>query len=337
VRIIISGSIAFDYLMSFPGHFKEHILPDQISRLSVSFLVDSMEKRRGGVAPNIAYTLALLGARPTIIAAAGQDFGEYRAWLESHGVDTSAIVEIPHLFTASFFVNTDLDNNQIASFYTGAMAHARDLSLAQYVGEGADLVVVSPDDPQAMVKRVEECKTLAIPYVFDPSQQIIRLSATELAAGIDGCFLLITNQYEFEMIRDKTGWSERQILDRTGGLVTTRGEAGSRLSIGGQEYDIPVVPPHRIADPTGVGDAFRGGLLRGYSLGLPWDLAGRMGSLAATYVLEELGTQSHYYTRNEFVARFRQNFDDGGALDLLLAEAESDGSMRTSSIHSRSK
>jgi adenosine kinase len=323
VRIIISGSIAFDYLMSFPGHFKEHILPDQINRLSVSFLVDTMEKRRGGVAPNIAYTLALLGARPTIMGTAGQDFGDYRAWLESHGVDTSAVVEIPHLFTASFFVNTDLDNNQIASFYTGAMAYARDLSIAKDAGGRADLVVISPDDPQAMVKRVKECKALGIRYVFDPSQQIVRLSATELAAGIDGCFVLVTNEYEFEMIREKTGWSKSQILNRTGGLVTTRGEAGSWLSIGGGEYEIPVVRPRCIADPTGVGDAFRGGLLRGYSLGLPWGLAGRMGSLAATYVLEELGTQSHYYTRTEFVARFRQHFDDQGALDILLAEPES--------------
>jgi adenosine kinase len=337
VKIIISGSIAFDYLMSFPGHFKEHILPDQLSRLSVSFLVDTMEKRHGGVAPNIAYTLALLGAHPMIMGTAGQDFGEYRAWLESHGVDTSAVVEIPNLFTASFFVNTDLDNNQIASFYTGAMAHARDLSIAQNAGGRADLVVVSPDDPQAMIKRVEECQALGIRYVFDPSQQIVRLSAAQLVAGIDGAFLLITNEYEFEMIREKTGWSKPQILDRTGGVVTTRGEAGSRLSIGGQEYEIPIVSPRRLADPTGVGDAFRGGLLRGYSLGLPWDLAGRMGSLAATYVLEELGTQSHYYTRTEFVARFRQHFDDHGALDILLTDTEPDGPAHVSSIQSRSK
>jgi adenosine kinase len=324
VRIIISGSIAFDYLMSFPGRFKEHILPDQISRLSVSFLVDSMDKRRGGVAPNIAYTLALLGERPVIMGTAGQDFGDYRAWLESHGVDTSAVIEIPTLFTASFFVNTDLDNNQIASFYTGAMAHALDLSITEHADGRADLVVVSPDDPRAMIKRVEECKMLGIRYVFDPSQQIIRLRPDELAAGIDGCFLLITNEYEFEMIRDKTGWSEADILNRTGGLVTTWGGAGSRLRIEDEEYQIPVVPPRGIADPTGVGDAFRGGLLRGYSLGLPWDLAGRMGSLAASYALEELGSQSHYYTRTEFVARFREHFDDQGALDVLLEDSEHD-------------
>ena len=319
MRIVVSGSIAFDYLMSFPGRFKEHILPDQIDRLSMSFLVDTMDKRRGGVAPNIAYTLALLGERPLVMGTAGQDFGEYRAWLEAQGVDTSAVVEIPDLFTASFFVNTDLDNNQIATFYTGAMAYAHQLSLAEHAGGHADLVIVSPDDPRAMVKRAKECVTLGIPYVYDPGQQIIRLSPEELTAGIDGCFLLIVNEYELGMIREKTGWTEAEVLARAGGLIVTLGEQGSHLRIGDEEHHVPAVPLVRTADPTGVGDAFRGGLLRGYSLGLPWDVAGRMGSLAAAYVLEQLGTQSHHYTPAEFAARFRQHFDDEGALDALLA------------------
>lgn len=316
MKIVISGSIAFDYLLSFPGRFAEHILPDQIDRLSVSFLVDRMEKRHGGIAPNIAYTLALLGERPVVIGTAGQDFGEYRAWLEAQGVDTSAVIELPDLFTASFFVNTDLDNNQIASFYTGAMAHAHELSLENKVGS-ADLVVVSPEDPRTMVKRPQECKALGIPYVYDPSQQIIRLSAEELAAGIENCFLLIVNEYEFGMIRKKTGWNEAEVLDRAGGLIVTLGDKGAQMRIGGEEHLIPVVPPARIADPTGVGDAFRGGLLRGYSLGLPWEIAGRMGSLAAAYVLEQIGTQSHHYSPAEFVRRYREHFDDKGALDAL--------------------
>ncbi len=318
MRIVLSGSIAYDYLMSFPGRFKDHILPHQIDHLSVSFLVDSMEKRRGGIAPNIAYTLALLGARPVVMGTAGQDFGEYRAWLEAQGVDTSAVIEIPELFTASFFVNTDLDNNQIASFYTGAMAQAHQLTIADHVGP-ADLVVVSPDDPRAMVNRPQECKALDIPYVYDPSQQIVRLSGEELAAGIEGCMLLIVNEYEFGLIREKTGWSEADILTKAGGLIVTLGAKGSRLLVGGTEHLIPIVQPQRIADPTGVGDAFRGGLLRGFSLGLPWEIAGRMGSLAAAYVLEQLGTQSHRFTPAEFVARYRQHFDDGGALNALLA------------------
>jgi len=321
MRIVVSGSISFDYLMSFPGHFKEHILPDRIDRLSVSFLVDAMVKRRGGVAPNIAYTLALLGERPLVMGTVGHDFGEYRAWLEAQGVDTSAVVEIPDQFTASFFVNTDLDNNQIATFYAGAMAHAHQLSIAQQAAGYADLVIISPDDPRAMVKRVEECVALNIPYVYDPSQQIIRLSAEELATGISGCFLAIVNEYEFHMIREKTGWTEAGVLTQAGGMIITLGEQGSHLRIGDEEHHIPAVPPARIADPTGVGDAFRGGLLRGYSLGLPWDVAGRMGSLAATYVLEQLGTQSHHYTPADFVARFRQHFDDRGTLHALLASA----------------
>jgi len=319
MRIVVSGSIAYDYLMSFPGRFSEHILPDQIDRLSLSFLVDTMVRRRGGVAPNIAYTLALLGERPLVMGTVGHDFGEYRIWLEAQGVDTSPVVEIPDLFTASFFVNTDLDNNQIATFYSGAMARADQLSIAEHAGGYADLVIISPDDPRAMVRRAEECATLGIPYVYDPSQQIIRLSAEELAAGIHGCFLLIVNEYEFHMIGEKTGWTEAEVLARAGGLIITLGERGSHVRMGDEEHHIPAVPPARIADPTGVGDAFRGGLLRGYSLGLPWDMAGRMASLAATYVLEQLGTQSHHYTPAEFVDRFRQHFDDEGALDALLA------------------
>jgi adenosine kinase len=319
MKIVVSGSIAFDYLMSFPGRFREHILPDQIGRLSLSFLVDTMVKRRGGVAPNIAYTLALLGERPLVLGTVGRDFDEYRAWLEAQGVDTSAVVEIPDLFTASFFVNTDLDNNQIATFHAGAMAHAHQISLAKHAGGDADLAIISPDNPLAMVKRAEECKELGIPYVYDPSQQIIRLSAEELAAGIDGCFLLIVNEYEFHMIREKTGWTEGDVQTRAGGLIITLGERGSRLRIANEEQHIPIVPPLRIIDPTGVGDAFRAGLLRGYSLGIPWAVAGRMGSLAATFVLEQLGTQSHHFTPAEFVARFRNHFDDEGALDALLA------------------
>jgi adenosine kinase len=297
VKIVISGSIGFDYLMTFPGRFREHLLPNQLDRLSVSFLVDTMVRRRGGNGPNIA---------------------EYRTWLEAHGIDTSAVVEVPEVFTASFFVSTDLDNNQIASFYTGAMAYSHRLSIAEYTNGEADLVVISPDDPRTMRKRAEECKALDIPYVYDPSQQIVRLTPEELVAGIEGCFLLIVNDYEFGLIQKKTGWGEAEVLARAGGLIITLGERGSHLRVGGEEHFIPVVPPERIADPTGTGDAFRGGLLRGYSLGLPWDLAGRMGSLAATYVMEQLGGQGQHYTPAQFVARFRRHFNDRGALEALL-------------------
>ena len=309
MNVAVTGSIAYDYLMTFPGYFKEHILPDQIAKLSVSFLVDSMTKQRGGVAPNIAYNLALLGEQPLLMATAGQDFAEYRTWLEAHGVDTSAVVEVPDKFTASFFVSTDRENNQIASFYTGAMADASTLSFRN-LRTHVDLAIISPNDPGAMRKYPHECKELGIPYIYDPSQQIIRLMGDDLCGGIEGCELLIVNDYEFELIRNKTGMSEAQVLDCAGTLIVTRGGDGSTLWANGQRTDVPAVKPMRVADPTGVGDAYRAGIIKGMGLGLPWSVIGRMGSLAATYVLEQPGTQNHSYTWPEFVARYRENFGD---------------------------
>ena len=317
MKIVITGSIAFDYLMSFPGVFTDMLLIDQLEHISLSFLVDSLKRHRGGTAPNIAYTMALLNGRPTIMATAGEDFGDYRAWLEVQGVDTSAILEIKDEFTASFFVNTDLNQNQIASFYTGAMAHAKQLTFAKCAAD-ADLTIISPNDPEAMRAYVAECKQRRLPYIYDPSQQTIRLSGEDLRAGLDGCYLLTINEYEFSLIQERTGLSEADILGKVGGLLVTKGAAGSHLVVAGRPYHIPVVPPERIVEPTGAGDAFRAGLLRGIQLGLPWDVVGRMGALAATYVLEQLGTQNHHYTLAEFVARYRQHFDDAGALDVLL-------------------
>jgi adenosine kinase len=276
-----------------------------------------MKRQRGGTAPNIAYTLALLGGEPTIMATAGQDFTDYRAWLEERGVDTSAIIEIEDDYCASFFVNTDQDQNQIASFYTGAMAHAHTLSFAAHAAD-ADLAIISPNDPGAMNAYVVECKELGIPYIYDPSQQTVRLSGDELAAGLDGCALLTVNGYEFSLIQERTGLSEEAIKARVGGLLVTEGAKGARLFIDGETHRIPTAPPHEIVEPTGVGDAFRAGLMRGMQLGLPWPIAGRMGALAATYVLEKVGTQNHFFTRTEFVQRYREHFDDEGALDQLL-------------------
>jgi adenosine kinase len=323
MHIVITGSIAYDYLMTFPGRFQEHILPDQIATLSVSFLVDSMVRQRGGAAPNIAYNLALLGERPRVMGTVGQDFEDYRNWLDAQGVDTSAIKTIEGDFTASFFVSTDQDNNQIAMFYTGAMAHARSLSFGDLVDTNwhdtpIELAVISPNDPQAMVQYPRECKELGIPYVFDPSQQIIRLSSDELRAGIEGARLLIVNEYEFEMIREKTGLAERDITPYVEALIISRGEHGSTIYTNEQTIDVPIVPLTLIADPTGAGDAYRAGLIKGLALEAPWEIAGQMGAVAAAYVLEAKGAQNHYYTRAEFVTRFRQHFDDNGLLDKML-------------------
>jgi adenosine kinase len=320
-KIVLTGSIAFDYLMSFPGRFAEVIMPDQLENISLSFLVDYMVKQRGGVAANIAYTMALLGGRPTIMATAGQDFKEYRAWLEEQGVDTSALVSIEDVFTASFFVTTDLDQNQIASFYTGAMAFANKLTFKEFAPD-ATLATISPNDPKAMQNYIRECKELGIPYVYDPSQQTIRLTGEELYEGIEGCYLLAVNTYEFHLIQERTGLNKQEILDLVNVLLITSGADGSELMADGNSWHIPVVPPKAIVEPTGAGDAFRGGMIRGMELGLPWPIAGRMGALASTHVLENVGTQNHHFTAESFISRYREFFDDEGALDVLLRPQE---------------
>jgi adenosine kinase len=306
MKIIVTGSIAFDYLMSFPGSFVEHILPDHLSRISLSFLVDSMDKRRGGCAPNIAYTLALLGERPWLMATAGQDFGEYREWLEAAGVNTSLVKEVPGKFTASFFCSTDEHNNQIASFYTGAMAHAAELSF-RFVRD-SDLVIISPNDPAAMTQYAEECRVLGLRYIYDPGQQCARSTGDELQAGCVGATYLICNDYEFELIRQKTGLTEAEILQHCGALVITRGKHGSSVLRRDGGIDVPAVPEHRIVDPTGVGDAYRGGLMKGIARNADWETCARLGSVAATYALEHVGGQSHAYTWKEFRARYEAHF-----------------------------
>ncbi|MGE3512427.1 MAG: carbohydrate kinase family protein [Vicinamibacterales bacterium] len=306
MKIVVTGSIAYDYLMSFPGAFTEHFLPEHMHRVSLSFLVDSMDKRRGGCAPNIAYTLALLGHRPLLMATAGEDFGEYRQWLEAAGVDTSHVRQVQGKFTASFFCSTDQHNNQIASFYTGAMADAGQLSFRALHQVG--LAIISPNDPGAMVQYADECRTLGIRYVFDPGQQCARMSGDELKEGAVGASTVICNDYEFELLRQKTGLDEREILRTAEALIVTRGEHGSTILTARDRIDVPAVQPRRIVDPTGVGDAYRGGLLRGIGLGCSYQVSAQIGSVAATYALEHLGGQSHAYTWNEFRQRYEEHF-----------------------------
>src|SRR5215467_10650118 len=306
MSIIVTGSIAYDYLMSFPGKFTEHFLPEHMNRVSLSFLVDTMDKRRGGCAPNIAYTLALLGERPRLMATAGQDFGEYRHWLEAAGVDTSLVKDVPDKFTASFFCSTDTDNNQIASFYTGAMGHAGELSFR--TAGPVQLAIISPNDPAAMTQYAEECRTLGVAFIFDPGQQCSRMSGAELLDGVRGAAIVICNDYEWELIRQKTGLDERTIFDETAMLVVTRGEHGSRVSTATGLFDVPAVTPRQVVDPTGVGDAFRGGFMKGLAHGATAEVSARLGSVAATYALEHVGGQSHAYTWDEFQARYESHF-----------------------------
>ncbi len=314
MTIAVTGSMAYDYIMSFPGRFVDHILPDQLQILSVSFLVDSMRRERGGCGGNIAYNLALLGQRPLLMATVGQDAPEYVAWLRDQGVDTSGVLQLSDEFTASFFVSTDRDNNQIASFYTGAMAKAGQLSFEDNNPEAIEIAIISPNDPGAMVKYAGECQRLGIPYIYDPSQQIPRLSPSELVEGIQGAKVLIVNDYEFGMIKKQTGLSDEEIQDLSEVVVITRGERGSVVRTCQGMWEIPIAPPWRLADPTGVGDAYRAGFITGMCQGLTWEVVGRMGSLAAAYVLEEHGTQRHRYSLDSFRQRYRETF--GAALDM---------------------
>ena len=318
MNIVVTGSIAYDYIMSFPGYFREHFLPEKVAdSINLSFLVDTMVRRRGGVGSNIAYTLALLGERPRLVGTVGQDFGEYRAWLDARGVDTTAVRQYEDVFTASFFCNTDKAHNQIASFYSGAMSRAGDLSLRDLNSTPIDMAVISPNDPAAMIRYVRECHELRIPYLYDVSWQIVRLTDDELCEGITGSHVLIVNEYEFEMIRSRTGWHEADTLERANALVVTQGERGSSIFTRDARYHIPAVPPEREVDSVGVGDAYRAGLLKGLAVGLGWESAGRIGSLAATYVLESDGPQGHAYTLREFAERFSRHFDDAAAVERL--------------------
>ena len=308
MSFIITGSVAYDYLMSYPGRFRDHILPDQLDSLSVSFLADSMRRERGGVAANIAYTNKLLGGDPIILATVGHDFGDYRRWLEEQGLSTTQIIEIPEDLTATFFVSTDLDQNQIANFYTGAMVHARDYSLRSRGLDQAGLVLISPNDPVAMVNYARECKEHGIPFAYDPSQQLARLSEDDLRVSVPGAKFLLCNEYEVAVIQNKTGWTLDELRNMVETLVVTYGKKGSVIYHDGEAVEIPVAPLDKIDDPTGAGDAFRGGFFAAWMAGLPWNVAGRVGALCSTYALEHIGTTTHNFTVADFVTRYEATF-----------------------------
>ncbi len=324
-RIVVTGSVAFDYLMTFPGRFTEHLIPDRMSRLSVSFLVDEMRRVPGGCGPNIAYGLSLLGERPALLATAGADAADYRERLAQEGVDVEGLRLESDLFTASFFVSTDQDQNQLASFYTGAMARARELPLESLDPASIAFVVISPNDPPAMAAYAEACRRHRIPFLYDPSQQVTRLSGEEMAEGFRGAAILIVNEYEFGILTHKTGLTREQMLERVPTVIVTSGADGSTIhvaeSAGGRAAH--AIPPARVegeaVDPTGVGDMYRAGLLRGLRIGAPWPVAGRIGSVNAVFGLEALGPQPPRYTPAEFLERYRRNFGDTPELARLFS------------------
>ena len=320
MRIVVTGSLAYDYIMNFPGFFKDHILPDKVHMLTVSFLVDSMRRMRGGVAGNIAYTLALLGERPLVFASAGQDFGEYRAWMERQGVDASGIAEVEDEFTASCFINTDQANNQIVAFYTGAMAHSKHLSLTNLNLGAGDLVVISPTDPEAMARYADECRQLGVPFVFDPGKQTPRLDGEQILSGLTGASVLIGNDYEFAMMAQKTGRSEAELIASTPLAVVTRGAEGSTIyhnANGSAPLHIPTASISEVVDPTGAGDAYLGGLVFGLARGFSLETTGRVAALAAAYAIEHRGCQEHRYSIDEFVERYVEAFGPSADIEAL--------------------
>ncbi len=317
--VVVTGSVAYDYLMRFPGSFREHIITEALQQVSLSFLVEDMTKHWGGTAANIAFNMAKLGLRPRLMSTVGRDFPDYRAWLEEAGVDTTPARQYDDVFTASFFCNTDMENNQIASFYSGAMAKAPEYSLAEMPGDKEpEFVIISPNDPVAMANLAEECRMNGWRFMYDPSQQIARMDGESLRRDMEGAGVLIMNQYESNMVMKKTGMSMDELRRAVDLLVITHGADGSEIFTNGDLIPVPAISPTEILDPTGAGDAYRAGFVAGLAYDLPLQICGTLGALCATYALESIGAQHYNFTPSQFVQRLRKHFDDEGALDVLL-------------------
>lgn len=320
MRIAVTGSIATDHLMHFPGRFGEQLLPDQLHNVSLSFLVDELVIRRGGVAGNIAFGMARLGLSPVLVGAVGTDFGDYRSWLVRHGVDCESLHVSETAHTARFICTTDADMSQIGSFYTGAMSEAREIELGPVADRfegGLDLVLISANDPVAMVRHTKECQQRGIPFVADFSQQLARMDGADLRTLVEGATYLISNDYEKGLLESKTGWSEDEVLDRVEIRVTTLGADG--VAITGRKIDpihVPIAREVRKVDPTGVGDGFRAGFFSGVSWGLGYERAAQVGSLLATLVIETDGPQEYDVLPADFVRRIGEAYGDEAASDI---------------------
>lgn len=313
-NILVTGSLAFDYIMDFPQTFEENIIPEKLKTLSVSFLVENYCKNFGGVSANIAYNLTLLGQKPIILASWGEkDFGEFEKHLKKKGVVTSFIKRAANEFTANMFMITDKNNCQIAGFYPGAMSKDVDLKIKS-VNEKIDFMVIAPTIPKAMNNFVNEAKKLKLPYLYDPAQQIPIIEENELINGIDGAEILICNDYEMALICQKTGFSEEQIIKKVKILIITLGEKGSLIKTKNHEFKINSVKPKKIVDPTGAGDAYIAGFLSGYIKGLPASVCGQIGSTLGTYAIEQYGTQRHKFVTQQFKKRYKESFKESFVL-----------------------
>jgi adenosine kinase len=307
VSVVCTGSIAYDYILRFNGRFKDHILADKMHILNLSFLVDDLRKRRGGVAGNYAYNLALLGYPAAVLATAGSDAAEYRDWLVARGIDCHGLRLLEGEITATGFTTTDMDDNQLTGYYGGAMGRAAMLGLDDAT-PGAEALIVGPNDPIAMLRLVRECRERGLRFVFDPAHQLPRLSPEDVAEGARGAWILIGNDYELELIMQRTGHDAEGLLRLAEIVVTTLGRDGSRIATQKGTVDIPPAPAQVEFDPTGAGDAYRAGLVAALLRGLALEEAGRVASLAATYVVEQVGTVEHSYTFADFAQRYNEAF-----------------------------
>jgi adenosine kinase len=314
--VLISASIAYDYIMSFGGSFADHIIPDKTHVISVSFLVDTLRKQRGGCGGNMAYSLALLGTTSTLVGAVGADFGPYRETFEQLGVDLSALIEVEDQATASAFMMADRKDNHIASFFPGPSDLAAQIDAGQ-LGNSAEYAVVGATGPSVMRVHAAQLGASECKLIYDPAFQIIILTADDLNAGIDASWGLIANDYEYAMIERKTGLTLDDLEKRVELLVVTYGDQGSELRQNGKRVRVPAAPATVVKDPTGAGDAFRSGMIKGLLLGKELDVVGRLAGLTATFVVEQVGTQEHHYTPAEFVERFDRSFPDyAGAVTI---------------------
>ena len=319
MAILITGSIATDHLMTFPGRFADSLVADKLDKISLSFLVEELEVRRGGVAPNIAFGMGCLGLRPVLVGAVGPDFSDYESWLQRHNVDTSGVRVSESRHTARFVCTTDSEQNQIASFYPGAMSEARNIELRPVVDRvgKADVVLIGANDPEAMIRHTEECRFRGYPFAADPSQQLARMNGEEISPLIEGAQYLFTNEYESALIQQKTGWSDADLNAMVEVRVITMGDQGARvLRRGATEIAVPVTEEDRRADPTGVGDAFRAGYLSGQSWGLSDERSAQLGALLATYVIETIGTQEYELARTHFLERMARAYGDDAAAEV---------------------
>ncbi|MCQ4212418.1 carbohydrate kinase family protein [Streptomyces longispororuber] len=330
MRIAVSGSIATDHLTVFPGRFTDQLIPGQLDHVSLSFLVDDLEVRRGGVAANIAFGLGGLGLEPLLIGAVGTDFGPYEVWLKEHGVDTGGVLVSGERQTARFMCTTDQDANQIASFYAGAMAEARDIDLTALVGDGArpDLVLIAPNDPEAMLRHTRQCRETGIPFAADPSQQLARLDGPQARDLVAGARWLFTNEYEAALLLERTGWTHDDVLDRVGTWITTLGGDGARAErADGTSLRVPAVPDVPVTDPTGVGDAFRAGFLAATARGLALTAAARLGCAVAAEAIRTVGSQSYDATPDRLLANLTAAYgtDAAAAIAPHLAAVTREG------------